>query len=672
MAGLPPPPPLLAVWASTVVLLADAEPCGPSVWCREDVECSLEQLPAVERDGVTFTVPYLSNAGDLWANAGGGGLMPELALVVSHGAVPNPGGYFCAGMDAAALQGAVDPARVIVVAPWYLGSGADTAPTTTQLWWRAGSQAPLSGDWRDGGDSDPAGGRPGDVSSYRVLDLLVERLLLIFPALRGVVLWGDSAGGQVLARYALSTQLPPAATERLRILPSNPSSFPYLDARRWNYTFVDGQCELGELRPLDGDQLAACPNANRWRYGIEELLPPYVSVGLDVGRFSSMDVVYVQGDADICNENGSCGTEQCPSGGLDRSCAAMLQGPMRLWRGQQYYSYLMSFFGQPIAPRLLELPDVGHDAYEVARSPDFLAAAFEGWATKFKDLRSAAFTVDVNVADAAFFTSPNYLSVCIDGYGLMGRKWQTFSRALRSRSLVALTQALAPAYIRMGGTANDFVIFNLSTAAEDPPPAGATCPGAGGDPSASPSHRVYRPAFPYAMSACQWGTVLSWVKSTGLQMLYGLNALSNRSRHGIHVGAWDSTNALELVKWTDQHFPQVVAGWELGNEPEGWIRNFNMNISSEQHLADYRQLRKALPEGFLVGPDYGIQGCVHESSDRCTAFDQIVSLLGETDPPLVNISTFHYCEHSARLFACDFAAACHRLKERQDHCCSYY
>ena len=75
--------------------------------------------------------------------------------------------------------------------------------------------------------------RPGDVSSYRVVDLLVERLSLsgAFPRLRGVVLWGDSAGGQVLARYSLTTHLPTAALRRLRILPSNPSSFPYIDGR---------------------------------------------------------------------------------------------------------------------------------------------------------------------------------------------------------------------------------------------------------------------------------------------------------------------------------------------------------------------------------------------------------------------------------------------------------
>ena len=285
-------------WGLLLILGRPAapEPCGAAVWCLGDVDCSFEQLPVVEQyDGVTYTVPYYSSAGDIMAAGADSGA--ELALIVSHGAVPNPGGYFCAGMDAVVAQSGVDPGRVIVIAPWYLGSGADTEPTPSQLQWTAGAHAPLSGDWRDGGDSDPAGGRPGNVSSYRVIDIIVERLLLsgAFPSLRGAVLWGDSAGGQVLARYALATHLPAQATQRLRIFPSNPSSFPYLDSRRWNYTFPDERCTLGEFRELDDEQLRACPGADQWRYGVAGLLPPYVVAGLDLARFPTLAVTYLQG-----------------------------------------------------------------------------------------------------------------------------------------------------------------------------------------------------------------------------------------------------------------------------------------------------------------------------------------------------------------------------------------
>ena len=140
--------------------------CGAAAWCRGDVDCTFEQLPVTQRDGITFTVPYYSNAGDITA---AGSEDAEIALVVSHGAVPDPGGYFCAGIDAAGMQSGVE-GRVIVVAPWYLGTGANVEPTPTQLQWTNSAHSPLSGDWRDGGDSDPAGGRPGaglDCFPYR-------------------------------------------------------------------------------------------------------------------------------------------------------------------------------------------------------------------------------------------------------------------------------------------------------------------------------------------------------------------------------------------------------------------------------------------------------------------------------------------------------------------------
>lgn len=43
---------------------ATAEPCGPSVWCREDVQCSFVQLPVATLGEQTFTVPYA--AGPAW------------------------------------------------------------------------------------------------------------------------------------------------------------------------------------------------------------------------------------------------------------------------------------------------------------------------------------------------------------------------------------------------------------------------------------------------------------------------------------------------------------------------------------------------------------------------------------------------------------------------------
>lgn len=327
-----------------------------------------------------FTVPYYSSIGDIATPAADAAEM-EFALIISHGAVPDPGGYYCAGMEAASSQNG----SVGVIAPWYLDEYSRVPASDSQLQWNS-SQAQPGGSgrgWRGGADCHPSGGRPGDVSSYRVLDIIVELLLQrsVFPKLRGVIMWGDSAGGQVLSRYALSTHLASSSLCQLRILSSNPSSFPYPSPLRHSYTFTEDTCELGELKEPDADVIAECPGYDSWLYGISGTVPPYVEAGLRQGgaeRLPSVAVTYLQGAEDVCNEDGTCGTRNCTSGGLDRGCEAMLQGPMRLWRGVQYKGALDAHYGRSVHT-LLEMEGVGHDAYQVVRSPDFIAAAFDGW-----------------------------------------------------------------------------------------------------------------------------------------------------------------------------------------------------------------------------------------------------------------------------------------------------
>ena len=241
--------------------------------------------------------------------------------------------------------------------------------------------------------------------------------------------------------------------------------------------------------------------------------------------------------------------------------------------------------------------------------------------------------MDVNIS-VVHRTSPNYLSVTVDGSSLMGEKWKLAKQAFGSRTVMSVAKALRPGFLRMGGTANNFVIFNESTANEPPPAQGAQCAGAGGH------KNVYTPAKPFAMGSCQWSQVLAFANETGLDTLYGLNVLT-RPRHGVNdsrVGPWNASNALALIAYSKRHFPGTVKGWEAGNEPEGWMRNFGMNVTMEAHYQDFVTLRTALPDALLVGPDYGVAGCVNDHT-KCGKFKTIVQLL--SNPPLVNMSTYH-------------------------------
>ena len=85
----------------------------------------------------------------------------------------------------------------------------------------------------------------------------------------------------------------------------------------------------------------------------------------------------------------------------------------------------------------------------------------------------------------------------------------------------------------------------------------------------------------------------------------------------------------------------MLAEWDLGNEPEGWMRNFNMSVSVVELARDFRRLRDELGSAPAIwGPDYGIQGCVTKGYP-CKDYDELIELL-ESKPGLRNASTWHY------------------------------
>jgi len=233
---------------------------------------------------------------------------------------------------------------------------------------------------------------------------------------------------------------------------------------------------------------------------------------------------------------------------------------------------------------------------------------------------SASVTVDLTKAQ--MHTSRNYLSVTIDsGAFVYANKWALWEAKLEDETLVELVGGMAPGYLRIGGTPCDVVRYNMSAGAcaESVEPPGG-----------------YTPQAPFMLTRCRWEKILEWAKKTHLPVLFGLNVLSDRPE-----GQWDPTNAEELISFTEKYHPGVVRGWELGNEPEGWVRNFNMSVSNAALAQDFHVLRKALgSEAFLVGPDYGIQGCISKGYG-CTTFIDLVGRLAEGGGA-VNMSTFHF------------------------------
>lgn len=61
--------------------------------------------------------------------------------------------------------------------------------------------------------------------------------------------------------------------------------------------------------------------------------------------YAARDVIYLMGQNDTCNEYI---TPHCQSHGLDKSCAAMLEGRFRRERAEDYIKFLAAFFGRPV------------------------------------------------------------------------------------------------------------------------------------------------------------------------------------------------------------------------------------------------------------------------------------------------------------------------------------
>jgi hypothetical protein len=237
-------------------------------------------------------------------------------VVVVHGSGLTADGYYDSVWSAAGSAGV--RSSTLVLAPRFSDSSS-------------GGRCQWSSGWRDGNLSQNGSPR---VSSYAVLDALIDHVATSgnWPNLQKIVVTGHSAGGQVVGRYAMATDIPQAAT--IRFVPLNPSSWAYLVPQR----------------PVTNSTTSfAIPSSkcggsyDMWKYGLAGDFNSYVgAVGATAIReqFGTREVVYFLGTQDN-NPNDS---------DLDTSCEAMRQGPHRLARGQAYFNHLPLQYGG-IPPR---------------------------------------------------------------------------------------------------------------------------------------------------------------------------------------------------------------------------------------------------------------------------------------------------------------------------------
>jgi pimeloyl-ACP methyl ester carboxylesterase len=209
------------------------------------------------------------------------------------------------------------------------------------------------GDWSAGGNS-------GGLSSYKVVDELVARLRNgTFPNLKWIVITGHSAGGQFVQRYAAFTdidQLPVTNAALVKFVPSNPSSYVYLNDYRFSETEQDWVIPRGKKNKA----------YDEYKYGLDDLEDYAKTRGPDWARthLPQRWVELLAGTSDIETD-----------GSFDDSKEAMWQGDTRYERAQRFDAFMDRFFN-PNRFSVTPVPKVGHDHREIYLSAQAQAALY--------------------------------------------------------------------------------------------------------------------------------------------------------------------------------------------------------------------------------------------------------------------------------------------------------
>ncbi|XP_060570501.1 heparanase-like [Ruditapes philippinarum] len=92
------------------------------------------------------------------------------------------------------------------------------------------------------------------------------------------------------------------------------------------------------------------------------------------------------------------------------------------------------------------------------------------------------------------------------------------------------------------------------------------------------------------ITASFYDDIHKFVSSVGWDLIFGLNLLLRKPD-----GAWDPSNAEELMKYTVQS-GYKMGGWELGNEPNNYGRKFGCKVGARQLVKDFHTLNSLLGE----------------------------------------------------------------------------
>ena len=289
------------------------------------------------------------------------------AVIVVHGAGRDADSYYRSAMAGAFLAGALQTA--LVIAPRMTsndGAGCRDSLAQNEISWNCES-------WRSGG---PSPSHP-DVTSFDFLDAILRKVARrdVFPNLRGIVVTGHSAGGQVTNRYGMSSKVHDSLGVPVQYVVANPSSYAWPTDERPTgpaaWPLQAGAPGFVPAVPADAPAFRSlrdgrgCTIYDQWPYGFKNRTG-YVAALSDsqlTQQLVSRAVTYLLGEDDIL-----------PLSGFDGSCAAMAQGPTRQARGQAYAKYINERLGAH--HQVVVVTGCGHNGRCIYTSEPWLRIAF--------------------------------------------------------------------------------------------------------------------------------------------------------------------------------------------------------------------------------------------------------------------------------------------------------
>lgn len=167
--------------------------------------------------------------------------------------------------------------------------------------------------------------------------------------------------------------------------------------------------------------------------------------------------------------------------------------------------------------------------------------------------------------------SDKYLSFAIDMAEIVGgHRWHSSGSPinLTQKKLIKLAAALSPAYLRVGGTDADRVVFDS----------------------------VIQKKNTLILTSQTWDNLNNFAQKTGLKLFFTVNAgPSVRDRRG----QWQSENLESLLRYSKKRGYKIEA-FEFGNEINAFwfFHGFYNRITVRQYINDFKKLRRVVKKYF--------------------------------------------------------------------------